>query len=307
MKSNIRTATYRNSLFLVSAVFALSIVALPLSVSAQSTKTKVGKTMLGSTDQECMQRVANVSESNLNALKAYGDRRFEKRKSLLNKYVTRVEERYKSVERNREIKRKNTAKIAASKKLTTYEAASNGTQISKDPLISEVKSTIGQVDNLKGRFNNAKTVGQAADPLCSLVYDQKVFSYLGNKITQQRRIDNLKISFNENNVRLANYKKAEQKGANNKQVLAQIDTVLAKNNEYIAQVNKIQEALTSIKKDTLPAVNQQGHAIKSADHFNTIWGPQGKTSYKALVNDSKAQTKAVTAIGPKVKTKKPKN
>ncbi len=307
MKSNIKTLTYRNSLFLVSAVFALSIVALPLSANAQSTKTKVGKAMLGSTDQQCMERVSNVSESDLQALKTYGDKRFEKRKSLLNKYVTRVEDRYKSVEKNQEVKRKNTAKIANSKKLTTYEAASNTTKINKDPLIKEVKDTIGQVDNLKGRFNNARAVAQAADPLCSLVYDQKIFSYFGNKITQQRRIDNLRISFEENTVRLNNYRKVEERISKNEQVLRQIDLAVVKNNEYLAQLNKTQEALNGIKKDTLPAVNQQGHAIKSADYFNTIWGAQGKTSYKELVTNSKSQTKAVTAIGPKVKTKKPRN
>lgn len=307
MKSNLKTLTYRNSLFAVSAIFALSIVALPLSVGAQSTKTKVNKAMLGTTDQQCMERVSNVSESDLNrTLKPYGEKRFEKRKSLLNKYVARVEDKYKSVEKNQETKRNNTAKIANSKKLTTWEA-NNNTAINKDPLIKEVKSSIGQVDDLKGRFSNARAVSQAADPLCSLVYDQKIFSYLGNKITQQRRIDNLKISFNENNTRLTIYKKAEQKVNNNKQVLAQIDAAVAKNNEYIAQLNKVQEALNAIKKDTLPAVNEQGHAIKSADHFNTIWGPQGKNDYKALVTNSKNQTKAVTAIGSKVKTKKTNN
>lgn len=301
----------------VSSIFTMGILAVPITGFAQTAQStnnttsggtgslKINTATLGKTESQCVTNVSAIKASNMSAVKSFGDKRFKKRQELLNKYVNKVEEKYKSVEKNKETKNTNTAKIAGNKRLLTWEVSKSDAKINKEPLLNEVKGTLGQIDNLKGQFNKADTPTAAAGPLCSLVYDQKVFSYFSNKITQQRRIDTLNISLKENKARLENYKKAEQKGAKSAQVLKEIEQAMSKNTELQSQVNNAQSQLNAIKKDSLPAVNEQGAAIKSADYFNKIWGAEGKKEYQTLSAQSKTHSTTVTAFNKKVKTKKP--
>ena len=314
--NNVKHVNMKLSTVAVGGVFALGILITPALAHAQTAQSggatssnaaKINKATLGKSKTECIGSISAIRPANMSALKSYGDKRFEKRRELLQKYVSRVDTRYKSVEKNKDTKKKNTARIAKNKKLTTYEAGTSSPTVNKDTLVNEVKGAIGQVDNLKGQFNKANNPSEAADPLCSLVYDQKIFSYFSNKIIQQRRIDTLSISLNENKTRIENYKKAEQKGAKNAQVIRDLDKALAETNGNIAKLQGVQNNLNAIQKDTLPAVNEQGHAIKSAELFNQVWGAEGKKSYQSFAQQVKSQTTNVGSFNKRVKTKKPRS
>lgn len=299
-----KSQTVKTTALTTSMLFVASLL-IPVAVSAKApttTGTKVNVAMLSNNKATCVANVSKVDTKNLAKLKAFGEKRFDKRQQLLQKYKdSKIVAKYAATERNKSKKEENTVKIADKLGIRTWGAqpVRNAVQLKKGSLIEEVSMTLGAVNNLKGSFNAAKTPAQVADPLCTLVYDQKVFSYFNNKIQQQNRIDNLNVSLGENYARLVNYRKAAQHNNDAKNLKA-LDAALVKNKQLQDQlIGGYQASLYKITKESLPQAQQNGSTVKSTQAFNAIWG--GQNGYKQFTVTVKQHTKQVDSFKNKIK------
>ena len=298
-----------NGILAVSTVaFLATTLIFPLSASAATTtntkeKTTVTKAVLNTNKDQCIVNVTALNATSFDTVKSWGGEKFNNRQKLLKKYVDKAEKKAKAAEVSKQKKDETTKKQAEKKKLVASAASKDSHSIKLKGVDAEARTTLGQVDDLNKKFNVAKDVKTAADPLCSVIYDQKVYAYLNNKILQTARIDTLNNSLHASKTRLENDLKIEQAGAKNPTTIKNIQDAQKTNAELIKSVEAAETKLADIKKDKLPATDDKGHVTKSAETFNAIWGANGAKDYEALKKKTQAHAAAVNKLYSQVKTK----
>ncbi|MEK9196571.1 MAG: hypothetical protein AAB914_04340 [Patescibacteria group bacterium] len=288
-KNNILEKT---TLFALTLAMLTSIVAFPASVSAATKKTTIPKSFANK--ESCL---AKLKTYKLASLKTYGDKRIDTRLKSVDKYPGDINKAYAPYERaeggaKKSVDDANKFKARFAKNKKAVQKANpkvlQNPQIkgNKDSLAKEVRDTKLSLESKKTDLKKANTSVVAADTICYVMFDLRVYSYLGAKIKAQKKVDSVRLQNNRNQSRYNAIVATYEANKTNK--------------KYAKKASKLEPRIKNLKSpisesEKLQSLQNRINAV-TVDSLNS--SPQAATAGKA---DLAAVAKEAASIGKTAK------
>lgn len=262
--------------------------------------------------------LADLNTRKLADLKTYGEKRIRIRDRTLDSYPKSIEKAYGS----KFDKAQNTAEIRIKEAKRAQISATGGTNIddnlktdpNKQSLLREVNATKKLLAVKSDQLSKAKTSSEAANVICSVVFDLKVYAYLDKKIKTQVLIEKTNLLVKSNEARKKATLSVYDKNKSNKKFAKKVEKYKAeldnmpKAEQQTAALNNLRTQIKEINIETLNNDIEGGKAkldslLAQAKEVNTTAKQQGQTINKLYKEITKA---AKQKQPPKQKPKKDK-
>lgn len=289
---------------LVLSMFA-SLAVFPVSAQAASKKT-IPKSFANK--DSC---ITTLKTFKLASLKKYGDKRIDTRLKSIETYPKSIDKTYSPYERAEAKAKKSTedanklkAKFARHKKAVQKAnpklLQDPVVQGRKDSLLKEVADTKTSLNTKKNELSKASSPSAASEVICYVMFDLRVYSYLGAKIKAQKKVDSARLQGQRNQARYNAIQATYEANKTNKKYAKKVKKIEGKIKNLQSpqpQTDSLNALQKRIDSFTIANLNSSPEAAKSAkaDLLNVA------KEASQIAKTSKTQAKSIDSLYNSIK------